>query len=159
VRERDERRGGRRRSRRPSVRLQAAPEAAVSADVRRGYIKWFNRGRSYGFIQTEDGTQVFFHESAVVLGASEGSLVKGQVVEFELRDTPKGQQAVNVVLSGEAAPTPPRPAPRAATQAAPDHEKQEPVETTLDFSKRLPNSWKHRTATLVYSYTLISSRR
>ena len=87
----DSHRGRRRRSRRPTPRPEATP-ASSGADVRRGFIKWFNRGRSYGFIQAEDGTEIFFHESAVVLGASDGSLAKDRAVEFELRDSPRASR-------------------------------------------------------------------
>jgi len=97
----ESRRGRRRRPRRSGPRRETTPTPAAASDVRRGTIKWFNRGRSYGFIQADDGSEVFFHESAVVLGASDGSLAKGRAVEFEIRGTAKGQQAVNVVMSGE----------------------------------------------------------
>jgi len=130
--------------------------------VRRGTIKWFNRGRSYGFIQAEDGSEVFFHESAVVLGASDGALTKGRAVEFELRGTPKGQQAVNVVLSGdgvEPEPAAPSPAPTPVLSAPVSAPRAEAVEPTLDFSKRLPAAWRRKSAAFVYTYTLISGRR
>lgn len=159
----ESRRGRRRRPRRSAPRREATAPPATGSDVRGGTIKWFNRSRSYGFIQADDGSEVFFHESAVVLGASDGSLAKGRAVEFEIRGTPKGQQAVNVVLSGEGAePEPesaravPSPARDPAPSASP---RSEPVETTLDFTKRLPNSWKRKSAAFVYTYTLISGRR
>jgi len=164
VQENERRRGRRRRPRRSSNRRRepAPPPLAVGSDVRRGTIKWFNRGRSYGFIQAEDGSEVFFHESAVVLGASDGSLTKGRAVEFEIRGTPKGQQAVNVVLSGNGAEPESESvslASSAAAKAPSPAPRSEPVGPTLDFSKRLPNSWKRKPVAFVYTYTLISGRR
>ncbi len=155
----ESRRGRRRRPRRSTPRREVTEPPAAGSDVRRGTIKWFNRSRSYGFIQADDGSEVFFHESAVVLGASDGSLAKGRAVEFEIRGTPKGQQAVNVVISGdcaEVAPEPSRAAPAPARETGP---RSEPVETTLDFTKKLPNAWKRKSAAFVYTYTLISGRR
>ncbi|NPV07423.1 MAG: cold shock domain-containing protein [Anaerolineae bacterium] len=145
------RRGRRRRSRRSSPR-QAPAQVADSSDVRRGVVKWFNRSRSYGFIQCDDGTEVFVHESAVVLGSSDLPLAKGRVVEFEVRDTPKGHQAVNVVVVTERAPAPDeerQPEAPAAVQDPP---------TPFDLTKRLPNSWKRRPITFVYTYTIYNRR-
>ena len=61
-----------------------------------GTVKWFNAGKGYGFIEQEDGEDVFVHYSAL---QSEGyrSLVEGQRVEFTIEHGPKGLQASNVV--------------------------------------------------------------
>ena len=61
-----------------------------------GTVKWFNAGKGYGFIEQEDGEDVFVHYSAL---QSDGfrSLAEGQRVEFSVEQGPKGLQASNVV--------------------------------------------------------------
>lgn len=61
-----------------------------------GKVKWFNQEKGYGFIEREDGNDVFVHFSAI---QEEGfkTLAEGQVVEFEIVEGPKGPQAANVV--------------------------------------------------------------
>lgn len=145
------RRGRRRRPRRSSPR-QAQAQVADGSEVRRGVVKWFNRSRSYGFIQCEDGSEVFVHESAVVLGSSDLPLAKGREVEFEVRDTPKGHQAVNVVVVTERTPVADQERQPKAPVAAQD------LPTPFDLTKRLPSSWKQRPATFVYSYTIYNRR-
>ena len=60
-----------------------------------GKVKWFNAEKGYGFIESEDGTDVFVHFSAI---NAEGykTLEEGAAVEFEIVDGAKGPQAVNV---------------------------------------------------------------
>ena len=60
-----------------------------------GKVKWFSNQKGYGFIQTDDGKDIFVHFSAI---QSEGfkTLTQGQDVEFEISDGPKGPQAANV---------------------------------------------------------------
>lgn len=53
--------------------------------------------RGFGFIEEEDGSNVFFHASAFPPGEFE-ELNKGDVVEFEPADTPKGPKAINIVV-------------------------------------------------------------
>jgi len=61
-----------------------------------GRVKWFDAKKGFGFIEQEDGDDVFVHFRAIV---SEGykTLDEGQEVEFELEDGEKGPQAANVV--------------------------------------------------------------
>ena len=62
----------------------------------RGKVKWFNSAKGWGFIQNEDGKDVFVHYTAIE-GEGYRSLQEGQEVEFEIADTPKGPQAEKVV--------------------------------------------------------------
>jgi len=60
-----------------------------------GKVKWFNNSKGYGFIQQEDGTDIFVHFSAIA-GEGYKTLEEGQPVEFEITQGPKGLQAANV---------------------------------------------------------------
>ena len=62
----------------------------------RGRVKWFNAEKGYGFIETDDGPDVFVHYTAI---QEEGfrTLEEGQLVEFETVPGTKGPQAANVV--------------------------------------------------------------
>lgn len=62
----------------------------------RGTVKWFNDEKGFGFIQPEEGKDVFVHYRAI-LGEGRKSLYEGQSVEFEIVEGEKGQQAENVV--------------------------------------------------------------
>lgn len=58
-----------------------------------GKVKWYSDMKSYGFIQVEDGKDVFVHRNALPKGTI---LREGDLVEFEIEQTPKGPQAINV---------------------------------------------------------------
>jgi CspA family cold shock protein len=60
-----------------------------------GTVKWFNDAKGFGFIQQENGDDVFVHHTAIV---AEGfrSLTEGERVQFEIVKGPKGLQAANV---------------------------------------------------------------
>lgn len=60
-----------------------------------GTVKWFNESKGYGFIEQENGPDVFAHYSAI---NSEGfkTLAEGQKVEFTITDGKKGPQAENI---------------------------------------------------------------
>ncbi|WP_220033132.1 cold shock domain-containing protein [Aneurinibacillus soli] len=61
-----------------------------------GKVKWFNAEKGFGFIERENGDDVFVHFSAI---QSEGfkSLEEGQSVEFEIVEGARGPQAANVI--------------------------------------------------------------
>ena len=61
-----------------------------------GTVKWFNDSKGFGFIEQEDGPDVFAHFSAIV-GEGFKSLSEGQKVEFTIVDGQKGPQAENIV--------------------------------------------------------------
>ena len=65
------------------------------ATVATGTVKWFNADKGYGFIQQEDGGDVFVHFSAIQKPGYR-SLEEGEPVEFDVQTGPKGLQAANV---------------------------------------------------------------
>ncbi len=60
-----------------------------------GTVKWFNDSKGYGFIQRQDGDDVFVHFSAIT-GGGFRTLAEGETVEFEIRESERGLQAANV---------------------------------------------------------------
>ncbi len=63
-----------------------------------GQVKWFNDAKGYGFIEQEDGEDVFVHHSEIQMEGFK-TLSEGQQVEFEITQGPKGSQATNVIRS------------------------------------------------------------
>lgn len=61
----------------------------------RGRVKWFNDAKGYGFIEQENGQDVFVHYSAII-GEGYKSLREGQEVIFDIAEGAKGPQASNV---------------------------------------------------------------
>lgn len=63
-----------------------------------GTVKWFNDSKGFGFIETEEGSDVFVHFSAI---NSEGfkTLSEGQQVTFEITEGSKGPAAANVTAA------------------------------------------------------------
>ncbi|PID72615.1 MAG: cold-shock protein [Desulfobulbus propionicus] len=62
----------------------------------KGTVKWFNESKGFGFIEQEEGRDVFVHYSAIN-GSGFKTLNEGDKVEFEIVDGPKGPAAANVV--------------------------------------------------------------
>lgn len=63
----------------------------------RGKVEWFSSQKGYGFILNEDGEEIFVHYSGII---KEGfkSLATWQAVEFDVMNTPKGKEAINVTV-------------------------------------------------------------
>jgi CspA family cold shock protein len=64
--------------------------------MEKGSVKWFNENKGYGFIQRQDGADVFVHYSDIQ-GEGFRTLDEGQNVEFDIIEGAKGPQAVNVL--------------------------------------------------------------
>jgi CspA family cold shock protein len=64
--------------------------------MQKGKVKWFSDQKGYGFITTESGSDVFVHHSEIQGGGFK-TLAEGQEVQFEIKNGPKGDQAVNVM--------------------------------------------------------------
>ena len=61
-----------------------------------GTVKWFNESKGFGFIESEEGKDVFVHFSAIQADGFK-TLREGQKVRFEVVDGQKGPAAANVV--------------------------------------------------------------
>ncbi len=60
-----------------------------------GRVKWFNDSKGFGFLEQENGEDVFVHFSAINSNGFK-SLAEGDTVQFEVVKGPKGLQAANV---------------------------------------------------------------
>ena len=65
-------------------------------DMANGTVKWFNDSKGFGFITSEDGSDVFVHHSSIQ-GNGFKSLAEGDKVSFDTEKGPKGPKAINVV--------------------------------------------------------------
>ena len=62
-----------------------------------GTVKWFNDNKGYGFIENEDGTDIFVHYSAIN-NSGFRSLNEGDKVSFDIEEGQKGPAAANVTV-------------------------------------------------------------
>jgi CspA family cold shock protein len=72
----------------------AKKESASMAD---GIVKWFSSKKGYGFIEQEDGPDVFVHHTGINMSGFK-SLDEGDRVTFDIEDGAKGPSAVNVTV-------------------------------------------------------------
>ena len=61
------------------------------SNMAQGTVKWFNQKKGFGFIEQEDGEDLFVHYTQV-----EGEIKDGDSVEFEVGEGPKGPNDINV---------------------------------------------------------------
>jgi len=60
-----------------------------------GTVKWFSNKKGYGFIQQEDGNDLFVHHSEINMSGFK-TLAEGEQVTFEVEDSDRGPKAKNV---------------------------------------------------------------
>ena len=82
----------------PACRKLAPPPGR-----QRGVVKWYSRGKGYGFITPASAADIFVHKSA--LGAEPAALRAGQLVEFSVSHAARGVQAEQVTILEEQPPT------------------------------------------------------
>jgi CspA family cold shock protein len=75
--------------------LLTQPRDVESGQMQEGTVKWFNNKKGWGFIQKEDGSDIFVHYSAIK-GEGYKSLAEGERVRFEVEQADRGPAAVNV---------------------------------------------------------------
>ncbi len=63
-----------------------------------GTVKWFDDAKGYGFISSDDGSDIFVHHSAID-GEGRKTLAEGQRVDFDVVEGDKGPKATNVKAS------------------------------------------------------------
>jgi CspA family cold shock protein len=63
-----------------------------------GTVKWFNDSKGFGFIEQENGTDIFVHHTSINMTGFK-SLNEGDKVTFDVEDGQKGPAAANVVVA------------------------------------------------------------
>jgi CspA family cold shock protein len=61
----------------------------------KGIVKWFNDKKGFGFIEQENGKDIFVHHSAIMMQGFK-TLAEGDRVSFDVEDTDRGPAAKNV---------------------------------------------------------------
>jgi CspA family cold shock protein len=120
------------------------PASQVAGERFIGRVEWFSERKGYGFIDWQEDKDVFVHQSAIL---GRGILQEGQKVEFEVKRTPKGPEAINVIEL-----------PKGVERAI-DHPKHNPQISrgqTHHVKRRQRGNDSARTARapFVYSYTI-----
>lgn len=70
--------------------------------MHQGKVKWFSSDKGYGFIEADDGEDVFVHFTAIAMDGFK-TLTEGQIVSFDIVEGNRGSQAANVTTSDEQA--------------------------------------------------------
>ena len=65
-------------------------------DALTGTVKFFNATKGYGFITSDAGEEIFFHQSNVKETGFRDMLRQGDIVTFEIKNGQKGKRAVNI---------------------------------------------------------------
>lgn len=82
------------------VALEHERDEEMSAPKTQGVVKWFNDSKGFGFIKPDAGADVFVHYSSILGERGFKSLAEGDRVEFDLKKTDKGLQAMAVKKLG-----------------------------------------------------------
>jgi CspA family cold shock protein len=76
-------------------RTGGCPEKGETRGMAEGIVKWFDEKKGFGFIESDDGGDLFVHFSAIQIDGFK-TLYEGQRVQFESHQGPKGPAALKV---------------------------------------------------------------